>query len=625
MQLLILLCISAAAFGQASLIGVNSAAKELPVGARDVVTSITVDPSAAGGDLLAVMLAADGVAIQIELPSGRRLTKENSEAAGFTWEISGEASGDDALFPGLQGKVNHLIMLPAGAPKGKYSIHADARGLKQKTAVQVIFLPLGNPGASDAGAGDTVRVALLEGEMFHYAGQKVTLVAGVFEGNRGIANAKLSGLAVAVDKNGVPVGKPVPLQFKAGGAGAAGSYNAELLETAAGEYSVSVKANGKYANGTLFERVAGTTVTIQPLRARLLRVTEQPVDLDCNGLIDRIDVTAEVHVDLPGEYSMTVDLKAASGKYMQAYGRATLEAGEKSITASFDRYSLTHVGADGPYRISARLFRKEQDSDGFASLLEDAGKTRDYNQASFDRGALYFTGAVRATPESPASFAVGRARPTPPSATGGEGYDRLAITFDVFTPGGNCHWVGGLGEGYHSLGFLNGDGTLPKGAGQITFVFDGLRISDRADGKVLHVESLALNCGGLQAQWDGGQVPLPAFPAGTFTKPPASFQLEGLLEVFRIIPGSAVNEVVFVVKTMGGFNEALEFTVEGLPPGVVVKDLPPVKPIQELLIANDTLRFQLVPIAVPRGTYKFTLRAKGKTIERTKILTISVQ
>ena len=83
-----------AAFGQAPLIGVNSAANGLPAGARDVVTSIMVDPSGAGGDLLAVMLAAEGVAIQIELPGGRRLTKESSETAGFKWEIAGEASGD---------------------------------------------------------------------------------------------------------------------------------------------------------------------------------------------------------------------------------------------------------------------------------------------------------------------------------------------------------------------------------------------------------------------------------------------------------------------------------------------------------------------------------------------------
>ncbi len=631
-----------AALGQAPLIGVNSAANGLPMGARDVVTSIMVDPSPAGGDLLAVMLGADGVAIQIELPGGRRLTKESSEGAGFKWEIAGEASGDEAMFPGLQGKVNHLIMLPAGAPKGKYSIHADARGLKQKSLLQVIFLPLGNPGAPAAGASDTVRVALLEGEMFHYAGQKVELVAGVFEGNRGIADAKLSGLAVATDKNGMPMRRPVPLQFKAGATGAAGSYNAELPETTAGEYSISVKVNGKYANGTPFERVAGTTVTIRPLRARLLRVTEQAVDLDGNGLIDRVDVTAEVHVDLPGEYWMRLDLTAASGKFMEAYGRATLAAGEKNITASFDRYSLTHVGADGPYKISARLFRKEQDSDGFASVLEDAGETRDYKQASFDRGAIYFTGAVRATPESAASFVVGGAGATPPSAKDGQGYDRLAVTFDVFTPGGNCTWYTGLGTGVHDLEFLNGWGTLPKGAGHITFVFDGLIISDRADGKELHTSRPVVDCGGLGlwAKWDGPvEVPLPAFPAGTFTKPPASFELER-------IPGAApANEVVFWVKTMGGFNEALEFSVEGLPPGIVVKDLPPAKTIQELrkmfmggvgsesysVLAEGqssgrddlTVTIPLVPVAVPRGNYKITVRAKGKTIERAVTLTIS--
>jgi hypothetical protein len=43
------------------------------------------------------------------------------------------------------------------------------------------------------------------------------------------------------------------------------------------------------------------------------------------------------------------------------------------------------------------------------------------------------------------------------------------------------------------------------------------------------------------------------------------------------------------------------------------------------VIADETLHFALVPVAVPRGTYKFTLRAKGKTIERTMSVSVSVQ
>ena len=59
--------------------------------------------------------------------------------------------------------------------------------------------------------------------------------------------------------------------------------------------------------------------------------------------------------------------------------------------------------------------------------------------------------------------------------------------------------------------------------------------------------------------------------------------------------------------------------------GIVVKGLPPVKPIQELLIEpDDWLRFHLEPVAVPPGAYKITVRAKGKTIERSMTLTISV-
>jgi len=66
MRFLIPLFLPAGAIAQIPLIAVNSAEAELPAGARDVVASITVDPSAAGGDFLAVMLTAEGVRIEIE-------------------------------------------------------------------------------------------------------------------------------------------------------------------------------------------------------------------------------------------------------------------------------------------------------------------------------------------------------------------------------------------------------------------------------------------------------------------------------------------------------------------------------------------------------------------------------
>lgn len=508
MRLLSLLALATTGLAQTPLIGLNSEATKLPAGAGDIVASIQVDPSESGGDLLAVMLLAEGVRIRVELPDGRSLTQDSASAAKFQWEVS----GPDQDFGLFSGKVNHVIVLPPKAPAGKYRIHADAQGLKEDSVLMLLFLPFGEPGAGATsqrgGPGrDTVRVALTETELFHYAGDTVQLVAGVFDGTRGVNGANLSGTAVAVDDNGMPKGQPLSVQFQPSGPGADGSYHAQFPFTQVGKYEVGLKVTGTYPDGTAFERGAMASISIEPRRAEILEITERPVDKDGNGLVNDLEVTARVKAELPGEYYLTVDLSAGTGHYMQVNTRAQLNVGEGTITGRVSNFGLLHVGADGPYKMSGRLFRKEGSGQAFASRLENAGMTRAYKQSDFDRGPIYFLGTANWAPQS---------------ATGSAPFDKLMVKFDVFTPGGKCQWHGDLLSGYSNVNFVNTSGQLPKGAAQIEVAFNGYDISNKADGKPL-TASASMFCGTLEARLER-PVAVDLFPASTFVKVATDFE-----------------------------------------------------------------------------------------------------
>lgn len=609
MRVLALVALSMNAFAQTPLIGVNSATAELPAGARDVIVPITLDPSPGGGDMLAIMLATEGVKIRIELPDGSAITKDDGIAHGFTWEVAAQGQGDELMFPGLQGKENNVLFLPPNAPACKYKIHADASALKEESVIIVQFLPLGKEPA-DSNGRDTVRVALTAPETFHYAGDKVQLLAGVFEGDRGIANATLTSAAVRVDESGMPQGNPMPVKFQPSGPAGDGSYTAELPASAAGDYEVSLQVRGHYASGEEFERVAATSIKIDIRRATILSVTEKPADEDGNGLIDRIDVTARVKVELAGKYDLQIDLHAANGKYMQAHGKAELGVGESTITARVDRYSLVHIGADGPYKMSARLWRQETNTDGFASLLEDAGVTRPYQQSSFDHGPIYFADNAKAIPQS---------------ASGKAPFNKLAVTFDIFTPGGFCYWTSRLMSERAEVGDAQKNGSLPKGPSQVTLIFDGYPISDAADGKALTLYDTAITCGALHAVPEH-PIAIRFFPAGTFAKEPPGFEISsepsfGLKDYFRIQRGKSVGMSIWI-RPKGGFNETVELAIDPLPSGVIIERFPRSAPARSF---PGSIPYQLTAApGAALGEFKITFRARYKTMQRTAQLNLFV-
>jgi hypothetical protein len=298
-----------------------------------------------------------------------------------------------------------------------------------------------------------------------------------------------------------------------------------------------------------------------------------------------------------------VYLVAGAGKQMQVYGKAQLGIGEGIITATFPNYDLLHIEADGPYKISARLFREEGSGQAFASLLEDGGMTRAYKRSSFDRGPIYFAGTVNATPKS---------------ATGTRPFDKLAVRLDVFTPGGDCRWQGALLSGRNPVAFANDNGKLPKGTAQIELAFDGFRITKDADGKPLTLGDTFVMCGGAQAELEG-HASLPTFPPNTFVQPHPAFDLKLRDSDITMKPGSAFT-MILTIKSLDGFDQTVDLALEGLPQGVVAQAFPPSLPSRLGLVM---FRLAADANAAP-GRYPVTVRAKYKTMERVQTFVIQM-
>ncbi len=95
-------------------------------------------------------------------------------------------------------------------------------------------------------------------------------------------------------------------------------------------------------------------VGLQPTLLRLAGGgTAAGVDVDGNGLFDRLDLTVDVIVDAAGPYSFSASLTDAAGNDVGfCAGTQVLESGTSTIALTIPGEQLVKHGADGPYRLS---------------------------------------------------------------------------------------------------------------------------------------------------------------------------------------------------------------------------------------------------------------------------------
>ncbi|MCA1792179.1 MAG: hypothetical protein LC667_20730 [Thioalkalivibrio sp.] len=163
-----------------------------------------------------------------------------------------------------------------------------------------------------------------------------------------------------------------------------GLYSAGITGLAAGFYMASATItlpDGDALAASEFFEVFPSTATLTG------GFTDKGVDVNTDGLIDRLDITLGVDVDRAGEYAAEILLRASNGNETWTRdGFAVLDAGSTEITTSLDAQRLReNLGVNGPYELSdVRLLwnpasASTQPMRHIASRLLNLGFTQPYN------------------------------------------------------------------------------------------------------------------------------------------------------------------------------------------------------------------------------------------------------
>lgn len=112
--------------------------------------------------------------------------------------------------------------------------------------------------------------------------------------------------------------------------------------------------------------------------------SDQGVDFDGDGLFDRLDVTFDADVLLPGYYGVSADLRAPDGAILDDSGlpQIYLSRGHNDVTVHFTGTKIGEGGQDGPYRLTNVLLYPLFNASASA-LADRLGETAAYGCTQF--------------------------------------------------------------------------------------------------------------------------------------------------------------------------------------------------------------------------------------------------
>ncbi|MGA3205543.1 MAG: hypothetical protein ABSF12_23870, partial [Bryobacteraceae bacterium] len=271
--------------------------------------------------------------VSITTPDGKVLKPGASKAEdGYTWTSFEEQYGSSKseiswlLFLPIDGM--HQVVAFKKITKGRYVIHVESR---QETPVTVAFFPLEQvekgeatlqANAVEKPAPDEVKIqAQLPnlGPNYPLVGDKLPLVVRIL-GDIGTSAPKFEVRMQTVPALGpTPIGSrrgtpqpvvtvPVNLTHEPDGA-----WHGSVEWTTPGSIYVSIRVSGTTRSGEAFQEevlVTNPYMIVNPVVARLVSIAATPVDVDGDGKFDRLDITAELDVVLPGVYLFGFSVKS---------------------------------------------------------------------------------------------------------------------------------------------------------------------------------------------------------------------------------------------------------------------------------------------------------------------------
>lgn len=442
--------------------------------------------------------------VSLTLPNGNVLTKRS---AGNRWQIDqveyGTANGP--LFLNLLLPVNgtHHVISLGKSGKGRYVIHVKTPG--GAAQVMVAFLP-----GSEVGEALRKRE---EAARSHVPGEvKIdpqTLPYDCFAGDTFPITVKLLGdisdqppqfqlrlqrqTFVAATEIGARYSDPEPVETAPVtlARGADGAWRGSLTLSKPGLTFVSLRATGNTAAGKPFATevlLSNEYVAVNPVVARLLSLTTDAIDVDGDGKLDRLDVTANLDVFIPGKFALGFSITDAAGRKVLPGSRGMiLQQGRQLLTNSLpSKYIRSHL-KDGPFQIAdVFILRSDRAYLVKVPLANPRIETPPWKREQWDPGPVFGDDTVTVHGIRPAES--GRFR-------------SAEFQWNVTTPGGACSWVATLSGtridpskgNIPEMKNAAYDGTLAAGRSTLSFIFDGATIA--RPGKIDWNFAAVLYCG----------------------------------------------------------------------------------------------------------------------------------
>jgi hypothetical protein len=524
--------------------------------------------------------------VSITTPDGKVLKPGASkEEDGYNWTSFEERYGTKNEIPWLMCLPidgTHQLVAFKKIAKGRYLIHVESR---QETPVSVAFLPVEQIGGVEAAlqasavekpAPDEVKIRAQPpdlGPNYPLVGDKLPLIVRIL-GDIGASAPKFE-----VRMQTVPALGPTPIGSRRGTPQPVVTVPANLTHepdgawygsvewTSPGSIYVSIRVSGTTRSGEAFQEEALVTnpyMIVNPVVARLVSVAATPVDVDGDGKFDRLDITAELDVILPGNYLFGFSVKSNGREVLPKKGgdrpagkQTTLSQGRQKLTQSFPgRYVWSRMG-EGTFVIGdVWVLRLDNGNAVGAPSIDIHAQTAAWTRDQWSRGNMFGEDTV----------SVHGIRPAPSGK-----FRFVEVQWDVTAPGGLCSWRGILHGTTTTPGPIKGPGVfsadyrepLPAGPTTLSFLFDaaGVAVPDKRDWDF----QANLHCGSddIRVRMDASRFVL---NQDQFEAAETPFLIR-LRNPIRLSPGGAATLRARIL----GVTAQVQFTLANVPNGLSAK------------------------------------------------------
>jgi hypothetical protein len=462
---------------------------QLTATTRSVARPFVVDNTAAFS--VYVIAASQTLTVKLISPAGAIYTIGDATTAVFQGSISLIAS--TTTKPG----ASYLATITKPVP-GKWTLNVSdsVTPVAPMNVVATIFL------------NNATRIVLVGGGNSYPSGSNVRLALVAFDGA-----ARLSGLAIKARlfRPFDPTFTTTAVTFRDDGGGADQSPNDRIYEAfvnpgQAGTYQVQIDVSGASSTGT-FQRSAATLLRVVESKAQIMSFTDQGIDDNSDGLVDRITVKPAATLSTAGTYSISVRLRASNGRELVENVEQTLGVGIVSPAVTFSAEEINaNLGVDGPFTVAeVRWYQIVNDDLVPAGFRSELGLTHAYPLSQMQHPRLRLN-------------AAGDAAGVDLHGTGTfEFLDiHLGITADF--AGAYSYSASLVDRNGHEIDFVSSSASLVVGTNKLPFRFRGILINENhVDGPYLLSNLIVTGVGQALLQTTGFTTS--EFKASAFVSP----------------------------------------------------------------------------------------------------------